>query len=491
MRRFGNLPRIRTSAWLIPSAALALLSAAGCGRSAHESAATDAIAEQLPQTPGRSEVETKAPPATAAAAVDSPVPPQEPPRQPARVEEARAAFDLATFPLLEDADRPGEQSLATLFYEAPGDVSTAFEFQRQHLIAAGWKEIPGGYASETSANGTFEREGYLLSASVSASGGGDGARLNVFLVNHGNVDTARLPTPAGVTPFYQAPVSTAYITSQPVDEMVAAVRQRLLDDGWQLYGTAGDQRFYKQNAIRLSASVSSAPAQDNQTVIAYSTELMSADIPAPAEFLDAQYSDSTKTLAFDTSDPIDAIARFYVETLGKAGWKPTTEQPIEMDWKRVLIFRNDAMDLMELEAREVDGKTRATVEFQTAAEVAEMDRLVKAEQERLRQEREAEANRPKPTVAIRVPEEAENVEQDATELKFNVASGQAAAAYDAIRRQLIADGWEAEQETKDVNLGHVSLRKDGHGVTVTFVETGILPSEVTVSGFGVQVRTAE
>jgi len=489
---------------LVLSVMASLTLAGGCGKSAEAPQQAVKVAEQSGEPPvaktgesaaaTNSEPATPTPTATAEAAKETAAATarQEPPRPPATVDEARAVFDLAAIPLADGAEKPGERSLANLFYACKASAADAFAFHREQLLQAGWKELPGGYTSAESSNGTFARDGYLLSLSVSGGQGAPGeSATNVFIVNHGNVDTTRLPVPDGAKPFYQAPVSTAYITEKPVEEIAAAVRKLLMEQGWQPYGAAGDQQFYKQNAIRLSANVSSAPAQDNKTVITFSTELMSADIPAPAEFLDAQYSDSTKTLAFDTSESIEAVAKYYVEKLGKSGWTPTTEKPLEIDWKRVLIFRNEAKDLMELEAHEVDGKTRATVEFQTAAEVAEMDRLVKAEQERLRREREAEENKPKPTVAIAVPEGAENVELDETELKFNVANGQAAAAYEAIRRQLIADGWEEEQETKDANLGHASLRKDEHSVTVTFVETGILPSEVTVSGFGVQVLKAE
>jgi len=417
---------------------------------------------------------------------------QEPVRTPATVAEAKAAFDLETFPLYEGAENPGPRRLGDLTYHARGKVADIYAFQREKLLGLGFKELPDSSVAEEYASGTFARDGYRVSVSVSNTGAADGEeRINVYLFNHGNVDPSRLPVPEDCKPFYSGPANALFLTEKPVDETVAAIGKLLKDQGWVPYGSAGDTHYYRQNAIRLNATIGSAPAQGGKTMISFSSEQMSAELPGPPEMTDAQYSDATKTLMFDINQSEQELAQYYRETSTPLGWTATTDNPIEIDWKKVLIFRNEAKDLMELETSVVDGKTRAELKYQTAAEVAEIDRQVKAEQERRRKEMEEEASRPKPTVAIAIPRGAENIEVATNEISFQVGAKKAKEAFDAIRKQLTDDGWEEEQLTQDANLGHASFKKGDSSLTVTFVETGILPSELTITGFGVEVTRAE
>jgi hypothetical protein len=61
-----------------------------------------------------------------------------------------------------------------------------------------------------------------------------------------------------------------YVTEAPVENTKEACRKLLLAEGWVPYGAAGDTQSFKQNAVRLSATVSSAPAQGGKTMISYS-----------------------------------------------------------------------------------------------------------------------------------------------------------------------------------------------------------------------------
>src|SRR6185503_15330595 len=112
------------------------------------------------------------------------------------------------------------------------------------------------------------------------------------------------PVPPGVKPFYAHGGETSYLTTVKVPETAKACRELLLAAGWEPYGTAGDEAtspmmYFKRNAIRLMAWISTAPAQDNKTVIRYSTELMSADLPVPPDAPDPRYNDSDGTLRYD------------------------------------------------------------------------------------------------------------------------------------------------------------------------------------------------
>lgn len=414
----------------------------------------------------------------------------EPPRKPATVAEAKAAFDLESFPLPEGAEHPSPRRLGELTYFASGKVEDIFDFQREKLLTLGFKELPDGSVTAESANGTFTRDGQRVSVSVSNYGSADD-RPTVYLVNHGNVDPGRLPVPENCKVFYSGPANALFLGEKSVDETVAAVSKLLEADGWTPYGTAGDTHYFRQNAIRLLATIGAAPAQGGKTMISFSTEQMSAELPAPPRMLDAQYTDSTKTLMFDTDQSEPELQEYYQRILSDLGWSATTENPVEMDWKKLVIFRNSVGDLLELETTVVDGKTRAQLKHQSSAEVAEIDRLVKEEIERRRKQAEEEASTPKPTVAIKTPVGAEEIEVAASEFKCKVGIGKAKEAFDALRKQFTDGGWTEDMLTQDPNIGHASYSKGDMAVTVVYVETGLFPADVTVTGFGVEVTVAD
>ena len=83
-------------------------------------------------------------------------------------------------------------------------------------------------------------------------------------------------------------------------ETAQALSKLLTAQGWQPYGDAGDSRYFKKNAVKLSARTFSAPGQEGKTVIDLTSELLSVDLPAPPELIRAQYSDSTRELSLDT-----------------------------------------------------------------------------------------------------------------------------------------------------------------------------------------------
>jgi len=79
------------------------------------------------------------------------------------------------------------------------------------------------------------------------------------------------------------------------------------------YGTAGDSDYFKQNAILATATVSSAP-RGRKTMIQYSNQLISSDIPAPPNVEDLRYVDEPPELTFATANQA-AIVDFYRKTM--------------------------------------------------------------------------------------------------------------------------------------------------------------------------------
>jgi hypothetical protein len=285
---------------------------------------------------------------------------------------------------------------------------------------------------------------------------------------------------------YAGPVSTISVAETPVKETAEACKKLLAAAGWQPYGTAGDTQFFKQNAVRLTAFISAAPAQGGKTSIQYSTELMSADLPAPADALQLQYADVNAQLFFDTNATQQEVADFYRKAMGKSGWKATTDAPFKIDFKHEMIFRNPKMDMLTLEMSEVEGKTRVLLKWQSAAEVAELEKLAKAEIER----RKAEKNKPLPKLSVSIPAEAAEIEQAKNRIEFKIAAGKAKAIVEAWRKQFGKDGWKEAVAALDDMAGTISFDKDGQHLTLIYSDTGFLPAEITLQATGVELEKA-
>ncbi|MFC1759538.1 hypothetical protein ACFL2H_12355 [Planctomycetota bacterium] len=407
--------------------------------------------------------------------------------QPATTTAAAKVIDLRTFPQIPGATPRRPPVLASISYEAPGSVKNGFAFIQNELVAQKWKELSGGYQSDSSSNGTFQRDGYTLSVMVSAGRSGEADKVDVLIINHGNVDISKLPTPPGTKTLYNMPTVSMSLTEAPVAETVAALRKLLLAAGWKPYGTAGDTHQFRQNAVQLSATVASAPAQQGKTMINFSTQLLSLEIPLPPNAERAQYSDSPTQLSFDVQASFDDLSKFYRESLAKYGWKATHDELTKIGFRHFLIFRNSQKDMLELRLNSIDGKSRGLVQFTSAAQVVAKDKKVQAERER----RQAEKNKPKPTLTITLPAGAKSVEASAREIEFTVGVGNAKSAVESVQKTLSSDGWKAEDVTLTSMFGTISMKKGRQSVSLTYIETGVLAPEISITSIGVELQVAK
>jgi len=411
-------------------------------------------------------------------------------KKPATVAEAMRAIDLNAFPLMKGVKEPAQRSVARLSYNVPSDCRAAFEFQRKALIGLKWTELSGSAATDQYASGTFTRDGFFVSVSTMPNGDPQQpGTVNVQIVLHGNVDLAKLPMPADLKATYGGPLTAMYTTDATVAKTVDACRRLLIASGWQPYGTAGDTLFFKQNAIRLSASIMSAPAQGGRTAVSFSAEQLSADVPAPAETVQLQYSDSTKQVLFDTKSTEDDVIAYYRKTLGGAGWKATTDNTLKIDWKDVLIFRNPAKDMLTLEMYFVkdENALRVTVQHQSAAEVAAMQKELDEQAAAAKKKKEQEENTPLPTIAITLPPGAELTESGKTRLEFTVATGKGKTVAEAIRKRLKDSRWKEEVLTADAAVGEITFTKDQQEITLSYVDPGFIPAAFTIRGTRVEL----
>jgi hypothetical protein len=403
---------------------------------------------------------------------------------PATVAQAQGVLDLAAFPLLDGAEKPVRQNLAGLTYTAPGKVQEAFGTIRKQLTDRKWKELPGGYVTDQAASATLSRDGYRLSLTVFPAG--KAGMITVNVVNHGNVDLAKLPLPAGVQPSFAGPASAMFLSTAPVPVTKDECRKLLTAQGWQPYGTAGDVQFFKQNAVRLTVNVSTAPAQGGKTMISLSSELMSVDLPAPVEAAGLQYADAATQLSFETEQPQADLVAFYATALAKVNWKATTDKPIKSGFTESLIYRNPQKDMLTLEMRQAGGKIRVMLKHQTAAEVDRLEQLAKAAIEK----RQAEKNQPLPKLAVAVPADAKKEKLTKNQVEFQVAAGQAKATVAAWRKQFVADGWQEQVTAFEDMLGSLTFTKGNQRLTVNYTDTGFLPAEVTLRATGVELERA-
>ena len=422
-------------------------------------------------------------------------------KTPATVEQAAKILDLSTFPLMDGAKPLELPQLANLFYLASGDVKKAFEFNRKALVAQGWKELKDSSVTDQSASGTFSRDGFVVFVSVTPSGDGS---LQVRLQNEGNVKPGQLPIPPGAKPVYVGDSSANYATEATVAATGDACRKLFVAQGWIPYGDAPDTAVFKKNAILATAYISSAPAQGGKTSIQYSTQLISADIPAPQGVDDLRYVDEPPELTFATANQ-DAIVDFYRKALVAAGWKSTMDKMVDVDGKPTMIFRNPAKEMITLSVPYALGdKLAVSVRFQSATEIAERDRKRKELAPKLRAEAEAKAAKEAkeaaelaernkvPKVAVTLPPDAKDLKQTNDSIKLAVGKGKAKAAVESLRKQFRDADWKEKVASLERMSGTLLFSKeDGQSVNITYSDTGFMPTEISVSAFRAELEAAK
>jgi len=464
-----------------PRAAETVVSAAAPNVGAEPAAAAQAATPAAAGNQAKPSGQAKTPPAQVFA-IDDAV------RIPATVEEAAKAVDLNEFPLLPGTAQPGGRSVAQLSYQGPGEVKAGYEFQRKNLVERGWKELPDPQVTDQYASGSFAKSGFLLSVSIMP---GEPGKVGVHMHNHSNLNLAKLPVPPGAKLQYSFPAITSFVTEVPAAETAAAVRTLLLADGWQPYGTAGDTQQFKKNAVQLDARVLEPPAQPGKTFIDFTADQLSADLPAPPDASSVQYADDNKRLDIYLPGTHETVVAWYQTALAPAGWKPTTENPIKDGFEYFLIFRNAAKDMLTLTmwgSQNEKGETRAHLVHQSAAEVAEDERRFKEALAAKKKKEEEEKNKPQPKAVVTVPAGAQRVEATAREIEFQLPTGKGKAAVDALAKQLTDAGWKADAPIGEAAAGQLNFQKDGHSVSILYVDPGFIPAQITITASGVELE---
>lgn len=407
---------------------------------------------------------------------------------PATVEAAAAVLSLETLPLVAGAETPSNRCLAGLSYQAKSTIKEGFAFHKKQLEARGFSELPNATVTDEYASSTFGKDGFRIAVAVMPFYGKPGSgQIGITLQNLGNVELGSLPVPAGVKPLYEFPATRALLTDLTPDEAAAKVGELFTSDGWERYGSAGDVQFFRKNAVRVTAQVAAAPAQQGKTAITYTAELLSAELPAPPDATRVQYSDSTKQLSIDTPATADQVVDYYRDRLAPTGWKATTDRPVVDRFQSFLIFRNPAGELLELTLAEVDELRRVKLRHQSAAEVEAESLKAKALAEAAKMKKDA----PNPKVTIELPVGAKVGEPTARSIEFTVAAGSARALVISLGKTLTAEGWKESVSSLDPMAGALGFTKGRGSISIDYIDIGLGPAEISITGIGVELEAAK
>ena len=124
----------------------------------------------------------------------------------------------------------------------------------------------------------------------------------------------------------------------------------------------------------------------------FGSEMLPAEIPAIPDATELQFSSSQRRLSFQTPKTQDECIAFYREKLARSGWQSKMEAPTKVDSDRVIVFRNGSNDMLTLAMRPGrSGGLGVTIDYQTAAVIAEMNGKLDAQAEAFKARKEGQA----------------------------------------------------------------------------------------------------
>jgi hypothetical protein len=413
-----------------------------------------------------------------------------PPKGPATSAEAAQMLDLNKVAVVEGADsKATERTIANLTYKAKAGLKDTFEFHRKQLLDHRWKELPNSYVTDQSASATFARNTFHVSLSVMPDS--TPGTVMVMIHNHGNVNLSKLPKPATQKNVYEGEIAAMYVAADSVAATADACKKLMLADGWEPYGGAGDSANYKKNAVLVGVTVSAAPAEGGKTMISFSKDMMSYDLPAPPNAEDVRYVDNLRRLTFETAAENDAVADFYKERLAKSGWKPNEPKLMSVDDKFLMVFREPGGGLLFLNVgKDRNGKRSVEVAGTTMAEFDEASKRAKEKAVEYVKKKEEEAKKPRPKVAVAVPAGAEHVRFEKAKLEFNLPSGKAQALAESWRKQYQAEGWKEDRANMTPQFGSIALSKgdQNQSLSINYTDSGVTPAEFTIYTINVDLE---
>ncbi|MEO8272319.1 MAG: hypothetical protein ABI557_21605, partial [Aureliella sp.] len=241
--------------------------------------------------------------------------------------------------------------------------------------------------------------------------------------------------------------------------------------------------FMRKNAVRLQVMCSAAPAQQGETTLQFSAEQLSSALPTIADLVRIGYADITMRLDGDSKLPEEDFLIAYRRTLEEEGWKATTEQPIEIDFRKHLIFRNEAGELAELMFSDFESMTRFDLKFMTAAQVEQENQQAQAMAEKAKLARDAERMKKEnpPIIPVDKPATATLTATAKQSLEFSIRTGTARTVVAKWLESRKSAGWTVQSTIDTREVGEFTLTKGEQEFDLSFVDPGFIPGEITIS----------
>lgn len=300
---------------------------------------------------------------------------------------------------------------------------------------------------------------------------------------------ADLPRPGGLKTVIETPHTAVYQAPGSADSTRNDAEKALLSAGWEPYGHAGETRYFKKGTVRVLVTVTPPPAPDGPTMVTYATESMSADLPLPSGVTEVQYSDRTKHLGFTTVSTAIDLAADYGKLLAPAGWFTRMEQPDKdgLDW--IMVYRHPTEGKIQLAMRPGEGTVRAAVTYQTQQEVDAEEARSQKQGDKLRAKFAAEAAAPPPEVHLVLPEGTTKHFAVKNGYAIVLKPGAAREGAEKIRKALQEQGWAPGQFVPLVKeTGMMELTRDQLRLTITYMDPGVLPAEITIAAPNIVIK---
>jgi len=302
-------------------------------------------------------------------------------------------------------------------------------------------------------------------------------------------DVRGLPRPAGMKTVVEIPETAVFLISTSVPDATAQVKKLYADQGWEPYGFSGETLYFKKGRAKALVTISPAVREIGQTNISLNLERMNADLPAPPDATEVQFSPSTKTLGFTwTKSPME-IAEFFRQKLASQGWTTTMTEPKKADFNEVIIFQHPSEGMIRVEMTPSEGSVRTAAKYSTAAEVAAEKAQAAAFGDKLRAKLAADAVLAKVTIPL--PSDVAGHAILKGTLRFNVPAGRAKAALELIQKSLEAEGWTLQAGPPMPNEGGgVTFTKGANSILVNYMDPGFMPAELSVMPSGVELESS-
>lgn len=298
---------------------------------------------------------------------------------------------------------------------------------------------------------------------------------------------SELPRPSGFKAIVELPQTSIYTAPGSEEETLAAIAESFAAAGWVPYGEAKPIRYFKKGKVRATVMVGAPP--EGKTTVNYSAEAIGADIPAPENATDLQYSDESKRLVFRVAQSPEEVDIAYRKLLAPAGWATKMEGPVKDELDYEVLYRHPSEGLIRLTMRPGEGTMLVTASYQTQAEVDAEEARAAAQGKALKAKLAAEASAPLPEVSFSLPKGMSKHFPLKGGLAIQLKPGSAMAGAQKIVSEIEAQGWKlAQTPPLAKETGLLELNRDSLRLSIVYVDPGMVPAEITITAPGVALK---